>query len=172
MDLGSIFLGVALLLVVAFIVAQPLLAGDLRRERQPGPADQLRVEHERVLTQLRDLDFDHATGKLLDEDYTAQRAQLVAQGVEVLKQLDALTAAIAAAEPTAARAASVDDEIEAALAARKAGRSAPPPTTPPAAASVTCPHCGRAAAAGDQFCGKCGQRLPAPAGLSQAQAPH
>jgi len=198
MDIGSILLGVALLLVVAFIVIEPLLGGSHWRDRQPGPADQLRVEHERVLTQLRDLDFDHATGKLNDDDYTAQRALLMAQGVAVLKQLDQLSSAIAAQPVAGGRTRTVDDEIEAALAQRRPAPAAGDEieavpaqrtagahacgqcgahVTPAdrfcpacgAAQSVSCPACGRAAAAGDQFCGGCGQRLPAPAnGLSQA----
>lgn len=162
MDIGSILLGVALLLVVAFIVIEPLLGGSHGRDRQPGPADQLRVEHERVLTQLRDLDFDHATGKLNDDDYTAQRTQLVAQGVAVLKQLDQLSSAAlapaaragGAAQPApAGRGRTVDDEIEAALAQRR---------TAPVAAPVAADEIGAAGAqrpAGAHACGQCGAHV-------------
>jgi hypothetical protein len=167
MDIGSILLGLALVLVVAFIIAQPLVAGGAQRERQPGPADQLRAEHERVLTQLRDLDFDHATGKINAEDYTEQRAQLVAQGVSVLKQLDALSASVAAQPTAPAKGRSVEDEIEAAIAQRRApaeidaeveaavaGRRAASGSAP--AAGHPCHACGASVSAADRFCPECG----------------
>ena len=169
MDIGSILLGLALVLVVAFIIAQPLLAGGARRERQPGPADQLRAEHERVLTQLRDLDFDHATGKINAEDYAEQRALLVAQGVSVLKQLDALSASIAAQPAAPAKGRSVEDEIEAAIAQRRvavagdsdedieaavAARRTAAGSAP--AAGHLCHACGAAVSADDRFCPECG----------------
>ncbi len=172
MDIGSILLGVALLLVVAVIVAAPLLSGGAGRDRQPGPADDLRAEHERVLTQLRDLDFDHATSKILDDDYAAQRAQLVAQGVVVLKQLDALSAAILAPAASAGvaapgRARSVDDEIEAAVAAQRpalallgrAGADAEIETVlaaRPTAGAHPCGQCGASVTPADRFCPECG----------------
>jgi hypothetical protein len=169
MDIGSIFLGIALVLVVAFIVARPLLEGASVRDRQPGPADNLRSEHERVLTQLRDLDFDHATGKILDEDYAAQRALLVAQGVAVLKQLDQLSAAtfapaarsgVAAQSAAPGRARSVEAEIEAAVAQRRAGAGADADIEAAIAqrqpGTHPCGQCGAAVSALDRFCPSCG----------------
>jgi hypothetical protein len=169
MDIGSILLGLALLLIVAFIVARPLLEGSRHRDRQPGPADQLLAERERVLVQLRDLDFDHATGKIMDDDYAAQRAQLVAQGVAILKQLDALTAAMAPVPAGAnGQAATLDDEIEAAV-VRARGRPAGPAddeiealvaqrraSPAPVPGQMTCAECGAAVVAEDRFCPKCG----------------
>ena len=89
MDIGSLLISAALAIVVAFVVAQPLVEGRNTREKPVSQLDRLTAERETVLTALRDLDFDHATGKLSDEDYAPQRAALVAQGVEVLKQLEA-----------------------------------------------------------------------------------
>ncbi len=166
MDIGSILLGVALLLVVAFIITRPLLVGSEGRDRQPGPADDLRAEHERVLTQLRDLDFDHATSKIMDEDYTAARAQLVAQGVTVLKQLDELSAAIVAQPAATGRARTVEDEIEAAVAQRPAlvllGRAGAEDEIEAALArrrpvsAQACGQCGASVTADDRFCPVCG----------------
>src|SRR3990172_11690320 len=92
MDFGSILLGLALLLLAGFIVARPLIDGERPHEAEATPADSLLAERDNLLTALRDLDFDHATGKIADEDYTPQRAQLVARGVSVLKELEALGA--------------------------------------------------------------------------------
>jgi hypothetical protein len=50
----------------------------------------LEAQRERVLDELRALDFDHQTGKVLDEDWRQQRARLVARGAEILREIDAL----------------------------------------------------------------------------------
>jgi len=175
MDLGSIFLGLALLLLVALVVARPLLDGNRARDRQPGPAEALLAEREQILLQLRDLDFDHTLGKLDEADYAAQRAQLVGQGVEVLKQLDALGLSLPVVAPAPA-----GDEVEAAIARRRQRAApassaaapvapAPPPTAASATLTRTCANCGRKALAGDQFCASCGQPLPTAGDPAQVQ---
>ncbi len=168
MDIGSLLLGLALLLVVAFFVARPLLDQAGAAERAPSPADDLLFERERVLTALRDLDFDHATGKLIEEDYAAQRAQLLAQGAAVLQQLDQLGAA--GGEGQAAP--DLDAEIEQAVARRRAGPAPRPRLEDEIEASVAarraaapaarfCAQCGRPAQPDDKFCGACGAALAA-----------
>jgi hypothetical protein len=96
----------------------------------------------------------------------------VAQGVAVLKQLDALGIV---ATPANGASHSPEDEIEAAIAAaRSRATGAAEPTLaspraqptrqvspkPASAPALYCPSCGRPARAGDQFCGGCGQPLP------------
>jgi len=144
--------------------------------------DLLLANRERVLTQLRDLDFDRTMGKINEVDYAAQRAQLVAEGVAILKQLDALGAA--ASQPGGEPA----DEIEAAVAQVRARRAAPAPvdvdaeieagvaaaaarraSKPSGSDKVFCPQCGAEAVPGDRFCARCGTPLPAMAGLRQAK---
>ena len=180
MDIGSILLGLALLVVIAFVVARPLLEHASVTDTPTSPAEQLLAQREQVLTQLRDLDFDHAMSKINEVDYAAQRAQLVAQGVALLKQLDAL-----GAPPAAQAAGAPDDEIEAAV-ARRRGRSTLPAKSegleaqiearvaarragPPAASNkpaqtdvVFCGQCGTQAQPGDRFCARCGAPLAAP----------
>ncbi len=177
MDLGSILLGLALLLIVSFVVARPLLFSGHDRERaaRGGQADALLFERERVLAQLRDLDFDHATSKIADDDYAAQRAALVAQGVAVLKQLDALGISAAPANGSAAEAGAEtpEDEIEAAIAAARSRSGALPAAgaaeaieaqvraargAPPTAEAVelACGNCGAGVQPTDRFCPKCG----------------
>jgi hypothetical protein len=179
MDIGSILLGLALLVVVALYVARPLMDPARLREREPGPADALLAEREQVLTALRDLDFDHAMGKITDEDHAPQRAALVAQGVSLLKQLDAL--GVSTARPAAARTA---DAVEAAVAQRRARTTAPAGMVDQdiearvaerralgAGGGVTCAECGTQAGAGDRFCPKCGARLPEPVVCAQCGRP-
>jgi hypothetical protein len=166
MDIGSILMGVALLLVVAFVVVRPLLDRAGIAEREPGPEDALLFERERVLTALRDLDFDHSMGKTVEEDYLTQRAQLLAQGADILEQLDRL----GVAAPKVGAKTGVDDEIEQAV-ARLRGRTLVQNAEAEIEASIAarraaarpagrfCSQCGRPAQPGDKFCGACGASL-------------
>lgn len=179
MDIGSLLLGLALLLVVAFLVARPLLDKTGAVDRDLGPVDRLLFERERVLTALRDLDFDHAMGKTLDDDYVDQREQLLAQGAAVLKQLDSLG-------PDQAPAPAVDDEIEQAI-ARLRGRPAPAAVDDALEASLAarraapanataqpgarfCSQCGHPARLEDKFCGTCGHILAPASDMRAAKA--
>jgi hypothetical protein len=164
MDVGSVLLGFALLLGVAVYVARPLIEKRGLNAKEFSAADALLAQRETVLNALRDLDFDHATGKITDDDYAPQRERLLAQGVAVLKQLESLGVAVtgngAAADdsieqavrarrkPAAASTGNVeDDAIEAAVASRRR------------AAAVTCPQCGASARPADRFCPQCGAPL-------------
>lgn len=164
MDIGSLLLAFALFFIVAAFVVRPILDRAGQREHAPNPADALLAEREHVLTALRDLDFDHATGKIADDDYQPQRAALVSHGVEILQQLDAI-----GVNGRGAR--NLEVEIEAAIAARRKGGHQGRPTTADAeiemavaaargkTAAMTCHNCGTAARPGDQFCSKCGTPL-------------
>lgn len=182
MDIGSILVGLALLAVVAFVVAQPFLERRGERERQVTQADALIAEREQVLDALRDLDFDHAMGKITTDDYAPQRERLVQRGVALLQQLDALGVVPA---PANGAAGAPEDEMERAIAARRLGGAGAPPApgaddqieaaiaarrqssgavrvAPPAQAATgpACPKCGTTAKADDRFCGRCGTALP------------
>jgi hypothetical protein len=154
MDLGFILLAIALIGLVIFIVAQPFLEHSLQRERPERRADQLAAERDGILAALRDLDFDHATGKITDDDYAMQRAPWVASGAEVLKQLEALDM-------------TPDDEaIERAIAARR--KAASNGQAAGAMVALTCSECGAAARADDRFCAGCGAALARVCGQCQS----
>jgi len=137
MDIGAILIGLAVLIGVAFLISQPLIDGRQQREKTPSEAELLQEQRDRVLTTLRDLDFDHASGKMQDEDYTPLRAKLVTEGAAVMKRLDELQGAAPAGLETEleqaiaarrhARApaalAAGEDDIERAVAARRRGRA-------------------------------------------------
>jgi hypothetical protein len=122
MDIGSILLSLALFLLVAAFVARPLLERANTANASAAPADDLIAQREAVLIELRDLDFDHETGKVSEDDYATQRARLVAKGVETLK-------ALAAVKPGHAAPANLDDEIENAVAARRRAKTGLPPAS-------------------------------------------
>jgi hypothetical protein len=91
MDAVSILFALGLAVLVGVFIAGPLL-GDRRGATSVADdsASDLIVEREAVLTALRELDFDHAMAKVADEDYASQRASLMARGITLLQQLDAL----------------------------------------------------------------------------------
>ena len=154
MDIGSLLLGFALLLGVAFAVVRPLIEKQGLKEKRLGAVEALAAQRDMLLNALRDLDFDHATGKIADEDYAPQRARLAAEGAAVLKQLDTLRVTPRAEDKAGPAVharrqapANVDDPVEAAVAARR--RS-------PVVESIVCHHCSASAQTADKFCPRCG----------------
>lgn len=165
MDIGSVFLGLALGLLIIFVVAQPFMEGRGVREKKLSETDALITDREQLLTALRDLDFDHATGKITDEDYAPQRAQLVAQSAAVLKQLDDLKPlgprplAAGPDESDDLAVLPIEDYIEAEIAARRQAGPAHGQSLASATNTLACPQCGASAQIGDRFCPKCGTTL-------------
>lgn len=90
MGLGSIFLILALLILVALFVARPLVEDEDMDWRGDPERSTWLAERERVLDALLELDFDHELEKVPDSVYAEQRQRLLAQGAEALKHLDAL----------------------------------------------------------------------------------
>jgi uncharacterized membrane protein len=86
----EILLGVLLFILVAAFVIAPL-----RRARAEGGGGEdprvadLQSRKEAKYREIRDTELDHAAGKLSDEDYQRQDAELRRDAVEILKQLDA-----------------------------------------------------------------------------------
>lgn len=166
MNFGTLLLNLALLALVVFLVARPLLRQGRTQPERNDPSATLAAERERLLAALRDLELDYVTGKVSAEDYARQRPLLVAQGAEVLRQLDTVagTPAARSARPAAA----LDDEIEAAVRQMRQGRRQPRASQP--AARATCPACGQAARAQDRFCAGCGAPLAKTARRAEAEA--
>ena len=170
MELSALFIGIVILAGTVYFVSRPLLQA--KRQTNAGGADasSLEMQREALYTQIKELDMDHATGKVNAEDYAPMRAELVAQAAAVLKQLDGVAVA-PATEPAAAQ----TDEVEAMIAARRKPRSAAAAKTADMTAeaaiaarrktsassvtSSTCPKCGKPISADDAFCAKCGTAL-------------
>jgi hypothetical protein len=89
-------LGVVLAVVCVLLVARPFLrepAPSDDRLDAPPPQEEARValaeERDRALAALKELEFDHRTGKVSDEDYRAQVGPLRRRAAEALRALDA-----------------------------------------------------------------------------------
>lgn len=115
MPLGSIFAAIAVLLLAAVYIMRPFFKPDVSGSDLPTPQDDLLAQKEALLEQIRSLEFDHDTGKLPDEEYHEQRADLVQQAADILRQIDALDSAESSTTPSA----DLDDQIEAAVARRR-----------------------------------------------------
>ena len=91
---------VAILIVLGTLVylGYPLV----RRDRSYAPdqldglavAQELRGEKDTLLRAIKDLEFDLASGKLSDEDYSAMRSKYEARAMAVLRELDAQEATL------------------------------------------------------------------------------
>lgn len=88
MGITSLLLFLALLVLVALFVARPFLVTATDEDSLDETASRLEAEYERVLDALAELDADWALGKVPEDIYRAQRAQLVAQGAAALKSLE------------------------------------------------------------------------------------
>ena len=65
-------------------------AGGMRGNKQLYSLENARVQ---TLDAIRDLQFDHLTGKLSDADYQSLRTQYEFQAAKILQQLDAIKGA-------------------------------------------------------------------------------
>ncbi len=175
MELGSLFLILALALAVVLFIAQPFFRSEERQASAVKEAFETRehlrsallAEEEQVLDALQELDFDDALGKIPSEDFQGQRNQLLMQGAEVMRQLDTLE--------TRKVVQSAEDRLEAAIAARRAdvhasaaGNGARDALEDQIAARRRareeksigfCPKCGHPLQKSDKFCPKCGTAL-------------
>ncbi len=153
MPLGTLLLGLALLIIIVVVVALPLLDRKTPAIQPPDRREALEQARRATISAIRELDFDYRTGKISAEDYKRLREAQVARGAQILRELDALSNEEAGHD--------TDAEIEAQVAhfrtvARVDGHRRAEP-----ADRVICPSCGRAAGAKDRFCPQCGQRLDA-----------
>jgi len=179
MDIGAIFLLLAVAIAVALFIARPFLQS---RHIQPVSAGDpqlsaLLAERDRLMMALQELDFDHALGKVPAEDYPVTRTDLMQHAAEVLRKLDVsqaqlagpaddiedrIEAVIAARRVDAAvgkgsvsesssNTSKTDDDLESMIASRKAARKEK--------SAGFCTQCGKAIQRSDRFCPHCGKRL-------------
>src|SRR3954451_12064892 len=95
-DVGWALALAAMLAVIAVVfVARPFLrdpspASDRLDELAPEARERLALaeERDRALAALKELEFDHRTGKVSDDDYRAQVGPLRRRAAEVLRVLE------------------------------------------------------------------------------------
>lgn len=169
MQIGSLFLVLAVILIVGLYIAQPILhRGGRRITAETHEVSALLAERDRVINALQELDFDYNLKKIPPEDYPVQRAELLQKGALVLKKLDSLlpssngkesatdrveSAVAARRADTSSTRTSIrdDDEMEALIASRRSARKEK--------SGGFCPRCGKPVLVADRFCPHCGKSI-------------
>ncbi len=176
-----IFIAILMAAIAVVIVAWPIVRG----RSAPSPSGEendpvlgeLMVRREAVLTAIKDLEFDYAVGKIEEGDFQALNAQLRAEAIEVLKELDRcqslsgstgqereadiearLEREIAQRRRKRAPASpALDAQIEAEIAALRHGAT----FASPSPNGRACPRCGTPLDEEDRFCRRCGASVHA-----------
>ena len=170
MELGSIFLVLALIVIVGVYLYAPFTINARRtRKTETNEVSALKAERDRVINSLQELDFDNNLGKVPVEDYPDQRALLLQKGADILRKLDELAPVSSSAinaesrieKATAAGRADAgsntpvfadhDDDLESMIAARRKQHKSK--------SAGFCPKCGKAVLVSDKFCPSCGKSL-------------
>lgn len=124
MDIGSLFLILALAVAVGLFVSEPFFESPNRKSSPAQEAAEARehtrstllADEERVLDTLQELDFDNSLGKIPASEYQAQRSSLLKQGADIMCELDRF------AEQS--EISSAEDRLEKMIADRRAQASA------------------------------------------------
>ena len=162
MEIGAILFSLAMILLVAAYVLQPIAGSERAEPRDTsGRLSGMQAERDRVLDSIQEIDLDHSMDKVSEEDYRRQRRALALEGAEILRQIDELQGTgkrtiESGAEPTGN---TPEMELEAAVAQLR-GKSSPASSQIVESDSRgACPECGEAIFHGDRFCANCGAAL-------------
>lgn len=124
MSILGLTISLALFLIALAVVAHPLLRPPKTSESADAQLqvqrDRVQVYYERVLTNMRDLDEDYATGKIDEADYRDERAVWAHRGIRLLRVRDGLDARQSLVRDGDANASAIDEAIEAAISAYRA----------------------------------------------------
>jgi hypothetical protein len=82
---------VVLLVLVALVVATPLLRSGGVEQRHSARVDELEAAKEAKYREIRDAELDFRMGKLSEPDWRAVDRELRAEAIEILRELDAAT---------------------------------------------------------------------------------
>jgi hypothetical protein len=168
MELTAIFFSLAVLIIVAIYLYAPFMERRARRVTQEEhELSALMAERDRIINSLQELDFDFKLGKIPEDDYPTQRANLLQKGAEILRQIDALAPQPVSTQDTEARlekaiaarradgavitAPVTDDDLEAMISARRKSHTKK--------SAGFCPRCGKPVTITDRFCPSCGKSL-------------
>ena len=141
--------GIVVTLTALALVLEPFLRPTPRMAATADDGDLVDIEESespkvRALLALKEIEFDRATGKLSDEDYTNLKAKYAAEAVAAIRAEDQVAVAAPAARGG-------EDAAEA-LVQRLKQRAGP----------GQCPVCGPRPEPGAVFCSKCGRSLVKP----------
>jgi hypothetical protein len=172
-DIGSLLLITAIIILVSYIVSRPFFSsGHSTRSEIDESTEFLKVEQklsglmsekDRLFSALQELDSDQDLGKLPADVYTSERASLLQVAARILREIDETEAQMKPLEPVENESSAsvseiplqdgVSDGIEEMVAARRRSRNEK--------SAGFCPHCGKVIQKSDQFCPACGSKVAA-----------
>ena len=156
MNIAAILIGLGMLGVAILFVIRPFQGKHIKSVKKSKTLVQNEEDRVAALSALRDLDFDHKIGKVIDEDYVPARAQLLAKAAQYIQQQeeekDKLEALIQA------RRASKDSKCEKCGVSMETGQRFCNKCGAPVN-SAACPSCGKKVRDGDLFCSSCGSQV-------------
>ena len=170
MELGSIFLILAVIVIIGVYLYAPFTAHARRaRKTESNEVSALKAERDRVINSLQELDFDFNLGKIPAGEYPDQRVSLLQKGADILRTLDELA-------PVPSSSINAESRIEKATAAGRADAGATFPAIPDSDDDIEsmiavrrkqhngksagfCPKCGKPVLVSDKFCPSCGKSL-------------
>lgn len=156
MNIPAILVGLGMLGISLPFIISPFRQNHTKNLKKSRTHVQYEEGRVATLSALRDLDFDHKIGKVIDEDYLPARAQLLAEAAQYIQQQEEEEHKLEAL--IQARRASKDANCQQCGASMEAGQRFCTKCGTPAS-SEACPSCGKNFRAGDHFCPVCGSRL-------------
>jgi len=161
MDIGSVLLIFALMILVALYISRPIFEGKaVHISADEHELSMLLAERDRVINALNELEFDNNLGKVPEGDYPDRRKALMQYGANILQQLDENfpdpdstfnLETDTAPGKSLKKLTHQDDDLEAMIATRRRSRAEK--------TGGFCPQCGHTVQQSDRFCPKCGAVL-------------
>lgn len=177
MDIGSVFLILALLIPIVLFIIRPVIEPHLAPTTPAGQdLSSLLAERDHVVASIQELDDDYRLGKVPAEEYPPQRLVLLQNGADILRKIDQLQVSrdnIAAEDRLEAAISAHRQNLEAGFSpSRKNGNAVPPVPDDELEQKIAsrrrsmqgkaggfCPKCGRPVQGTDHFCPRCGAVL-------------
>jgi len=153
----TVLAGLLLVVTAVFLVIEPLIRAAQGRPLEAGESlfteseedDPRRALRERALAALREIEFDKATGKLSDEDYSRLYGKYSAEAVALHRADERIGGSADEGRGDSA------DAVEALIRSARA----------PGSAAKFCEECGTTLEGRRRFCVECGRRVTeSPAG--------
>jgi hypothetical protein len=132
--------------LVFWLVFAPLLTRTARLAMPPEPVAEEETRTGMALLALKEIEFDRATGKLSDTDYTTLKERYSAEAVEALNRDEA-------SQPSVTLPADPEAMVAARLSQLRSAHATGRPTPP------LCPDCGPRPEPDALFCSSCGRGI-------------
>jgi hypothetical protein len=165
----ALVIGTLLAVGALAFVLYPIFFGVPRAPTRVAPTPPAEEDQSTAVAALREIEFDRATGKLSDADYTDLKTRYTREAIAAMRRDD-----VARGTPIPDAARPTDDEVEAVVRAYREQQVRCPSCGPrPEPDAIFCSDCGRflrescagcgapVDAADARFCVHCGNRLAA-----------